>query len=79
MLVNSYQKNIIDYTKLFNFLPSLLWDNMKTEEQKQNDLNKIKALLRKERIDLLGAFGNRREKIIPDVTKYTRKEKHKGK
>jgi hypothetical protein len=52
---------------------------MKTEEQKQNDLNKIKALLRKERIDLLGAFGNRREQRIPDVTKYTRKEKHKGK
>ena len=45
----------------------------------QNDLNKIKALLRKERIDLLGAFGNRREQRIPDATKYTRKEKHKGK
>ncbi len=52
---------------------------MKTEEQKQNDLNKIKALLRKERIDLLGAFGNRREQRIPDTTKYTRKEKHKAK
>lgn len=52
---------------------------MKTEEQKKKDLNQIKALLRKERIDLLGAFGNRREQRIPDATKYTRKEKHKGK
>ena len=42
---------------------------MKTEEQKQNDLNKIKALLRKERIDLLGAFGNRREQRITDANK----------
>ena len=52
---------------------------MKTEEQKKKDLNQIKALLRKERIDLLGGFGNKKEHRFPDATKYTRKEKHKGK
>ena len=52
---------------------------MKTNEAKKKDVKQIKAILRNERIDLLGGFGSRREHRIPDVTKYTRKEKHKGK
>jgi len=50
---------------------------MKTNEDKKKDVKQIKAIMRNERIDILGGFGNKREHRMPDITKYTRKEKHK--
>jgi hypothetical protein len=41
------------------------------------EVKKTQELLRKDRIAVLGGFGNKVEQVVPDVTKYTRKTKHK--
>lgn len=41
------------------------------------DVNKAKEALRKDRIAVLGGFGSKVEQVVPDVTKYNRKTKHK--
>jgi hypothetical protein len=41
------------------------------------EVKKTKEKIRKDRISVLGGFGNKVEQVIPDVTKYTRKTKHK--
>lgn len=43
---------------------------------KQKITKEVEAQLRKERIAILGAFGNKKQIIVPDKTKYTRKAKH---
>lgn len=43
---------------------------------KQQITKETEALLRKQRIEILGAFGMKQEKKVPDKTKYTRKAKH---
>ena len=44
---------------------------------KNKDVKKEQEWMRKERIKVLGGFGSKVEKIVPDATKYTRKTKHK--
>jgi len=44
---------------------------------KHKDVKKDQERMRKDRIAVLGGFGSKVEKVIPDVTKYTRKMKHK--
>lgn len=44
---------------------------------KHKDVKKDQERMRKERIAVLGGFGSKVEKTIPDATKYTRKTKHK--
>jgi hypothetical protein len=41
------------------------------------EVKKTQERLREERIKVLGGFGNKVEQVVPDVTKYTRKTKHK--
>lgn len=44
---------------------------------KHKDVKKTQEQLRKDRIAVLGGFGSKTEKVVPDATKYTRKTKHK--
>ena len=41
-------------------------------------LNNTKKVLRAEHIVILGGFGAKRVKVIPDSTKYSRKVKHQS-
>jgi hypothetical protein len=41
-------------------------------------ITSTEAILRQQRIAALGAFGKRREEIVCDKTKYSRKIKHKA-
>lgn len=43
---------------------------------KHQDVKKTQELMRKERIKILGGFGSKKEQIVPDTTKYSRKVKH---
>ena len=45
---------------------------------KHDDVKKDQERMRQEHIDVLGGFGSKREIVVPDVTKYTRKIKHKN-
>lgn len=44
---------------------------------KQKVVKDTEKNLRKDRIEVLGGFGSKVEQVIPDITKYTRKVKHK--
>lgn len=44
---------------------------------KHQIVKKDQERMRKERIAVLGGFGSKVEKVVPDATKYTRKTKHK--